>query len=405
MKPDFFRRGLCALLSVFVLLAPAAGRAALQEADFRQWGLLAVQDEGRRKPLDSFAHDALLRITGGSFMGIDVYRDTAGRVWHPNDFLLSILSADAPRLEERADDPRQLSSARPTPRAGRGEAAFFLRGAFRPARFHRHGPEEPRPALRRTGRATHARAAGGRERRRPARTFRPPAQPRRSPSSPPPGGDGRANGTRRGSAVRKPADATGAAYGEAKLAPIAQRFNDTLDAYRDGQRLPVRLGRRGNCAAICALSTRPSTRTNPPCPRNTRTTTWTPSRGPSLLYGAAAILLAVGGAAVDGFPPVVALGGPRRGAGRARAARDGHRPAVHRRGPPAGDEHVRGDGLGVVRRDGAGLCLLRALPGHDVPARGAAGGLPRAGARPTTCPWCFPVPSSRSSPSCGIISG
>ena len=94
MKPDLSRRSLCALLAVFVLLAPAAGRAALQEADFKQWGLLAVQDEGRRKPLDSFAHDALLRITGGSFMGIDVYRDTAGRVWHPNYFLLSILSAD-----------------------------------------------------------------------------------------------------------------------------------------------------------------------------------------------------------------------------------------------------------------------------------------------------------------------
>ncbi len=92
MKPDLFRRGLCALLSVFVFLVPAASRAALQEADFKQWGLVAVQDEGRRKPLDTFAHDALLRLTGGSFMGMDLYKDTTGRIWYPDDFLLSVLS-------------------------------------------------------------------------------------------------------------------------------------------------------------------------------------------------------------------------------------------------------------------------------------------------------------------------
>ena len=97
MKFDLFRRGLSGawLLAVLLLLLPAAAHAELQEADFKQWGLLAVQDEGRRKPLDTFAHDALLKLTGGIFPGMDLYKDTAGRVWHPNDFFLSVVGSDA----------------------------------------------------------------------------------------------------------------------------------------------------------------------------------------------------------------------------------------------------------------------------------------------------------------------
>ena len=97
MKSDLLRRGLLGalLLVAVLLLLPAAARAELREADFKQWGLLAVQDEGRRKPLDTFAHDALLRLTGGSFMGMNLYKDTAGRVWRPNDFFLSVLSSDS----------------------------------------------------------------------------------------------------------------------------------------------------------------------------------------------------------------------------------------------------------------------------------------------------------------------
>ena len=96
MKSDFFRRGpFGALLLAVLLLLPAAARAELQEGDFKQWSLLAVQDEGRRKPLDTFAHDALLRLTGGSFMGMNLYKDTTGRVWHPNDLFLSVVASDA----------------------------------------------------------------------------------------------------------------------------------------------------------------------------------------------------------------------------------------------------------------------------------------------------------------------
>jgi len=54
--------------------------------DFKQWGLLAIQDGGRRKPVDTFAKETLIRITGRS-----TYTDKTGRVWRPNDFVLSAL--------------------------------------------------------------------------------------------------------------------------------------------------------------------------------------------------------------------------------------------------------------------------------------------------------------------------
>ena len=110
MKPDLFRRGLLGALLAVVLLFPAAVRAELKEADFKQWSLLAVQDEGRRKPLDTFAHDALLRLTGGSFMGMNVYKDTAGKIWRPNDFLLSVISSDT---KDWKKEPLVLVNYRP----------------------------------------------------------------------------------------------------------------------------------------------------------------------------------------------------------------------------------------------------------------------------------------------------
>ena len=54
--------------------------------DFKQWGLLAIQDGGRRKPVDTFARETLIRITGRS-----AYTDKTGRKWKPNDFVLSAL--------------------------------------------------------------------------------------------------------------------------------------------------------------------------------------------------------------------------------------------------------------------------------------------------------------------------
>ena len=54
--------------------------------DFKQWGLLAIQDGGRRKPIDTFARETLIKTTGRSS-----YTDTRGRKWQANDFILSML--------------------------------------------------------------------------------------------------------------------------------------------------------------------------------------------------------------------------------------------------------------------------------------------------------------------------
>ena len=62
---------------------PAADSSAL---DFKQWGLVAIQDGGRRKPVDTFAKETLIRITGKS-----TYTDKSARRWQPNDFVLSAL--------------------------------------------------------------------------------------------------------------------------------------------------------------------------------------------------------------------------------------------------------------------------------------------------------------------------
>ena len=62
---------------------PAAHSGGL---DFKQFGLLAIQDGGRRKPIDTFARETLIRITGRS-----TYTDKAGRKWQPSDFVLSAL--------------------------------------------------------------------------------------------------------------------------------------------------------------------------------------------------------------------------------------------------------------------------------------------------------------------------
>ena len=62
---------------------PAADSSSL---DFKQWGLLAIQDGGRRKPIDTFAREALIKITGRS-----TYTDKRGKKWQGNDFVLSAL--------------------------------------------------------------------------------------------------------------------------------------------------------------------------------------------------------------------------------------------------------------------------------------------------------------------------
>jgi cytochrome c-type biogenesis protein CcsB len=54
--------------------------------DFKQFGLLAIQDNGRRKPIDTFARQSLIQLTGRSS-----YTDKSGRNWNADDFLLSAI--------------------------------------------------------------------------------------------------------------------------------------------------------------------------------------------------------------------------------------------------------------------------------------------------------------------------
>src|SRR5436853_4582805 len=86
MRSRFFVTALSLLLSGVCLAQqadmPAADTSSL---DFKQFGLLAIQDGGRRKPVDTFAREALIKITGRSTYG------SAARTWQANDFLLSML--------------------------------------------------------------------------------------------------------------------------------------------------------------------------------------------------------------------------------------------------------------------------------------------------------------------------
>src|SRR5437588_11060722 len=80
----------CVPALIVLLLTAQAGRAQQAAApdtrglDFKEFGLLAIQDNGRRKPIDTFARQTLIQLTGRSS-----YTDKAGREWTPNDFLLS----------------------------------------------------------------------------------------------------------------------------------------------------------------------------------------------------------------------------------------------------------------------------------------------------------------------------
>jgi len=80
-------------ITLSLILFLVAGLCRGQEAaadtrglDFKQFGLLAIQDGGRRKPIDTFAKETLIRLTARSS-----YTDKNGRTWQPNDFLISAL--------------------------------------------------------------------------------------------------------------------------------------------------------------------------------------------------------------------------------------------------------------------------------------------------------------------------
>src|ERR1700704_2004646 len=86
MRLRFFISAFCLFFSGVCLGQnadmPAADSSSL---DFKQWGLLAIQDGGRRKPVDTFARETLIKITGRS-----TYTSGA-KTWQATDFILSML--------------------------------------------------------------------------------------------------------------------------------------------------------------------------------------------------------------------------------------------------------------------------------------------------------------------------
>ncbi len=73
---------LCGICFAQTADMPAADSSSL---DFKQFGLLAIQDGGRRKPIDTFARETLIKITGRSSYTSDA------KTWEANDFVLSML--------------------------------------------------------------------------------------------------------------------------------------------------------------------------------------------------------------------------------------------------------------------------------------------------------------------------
>jgi len=61
---------------------PAADSSSL---DFKQFGLLAIQDGGRRKPVDTFARETVIKLTGRSSY------TSGAKTWAANDLVLSML--------------------------------------------------------------------------------------------------------------------------------------------------------------------------------------------------------------------------------------------------------------------------------------------------------------------------
>src|SRR5581483_1581880 len=68
---------------IVLLLSTIALKA--EPLDFNQWGLVAIQDGGRRKPIDTFAKETVLRLSGRTTYQSD------NKTWTSNDLILSML--------------------------------------------------------------------------------------------------------------------------------------------------------------------------------------------------------------------------------------------------------------------------------------------------------------------------
>src|SRR5580658_4254134 len=79
------------LLSILALALSACliRDARADTLDYHEFGLLAIQDGGRTKPVDTFARETLLRVSGASTFTSGSGADA--KTWSASDFLLSVL--------------------------------------------------------------------------------------------------------------------------------------------------------------------------------------------------------------------------------------------------------------------------------------------------------------------------
>jgi len=93
------------LLLFFIVLQvlPPARAETTSSLDFKEWGLLAVQQGGRRKPMDTLARETLVVLSGQREL------TAFGREWGASDFLLSLLLD----TQDWKNEPILLSGYRP----------------------------------------------------------------------------------------------------------------------------------------------------------------------------------------------------------------------------------------------------------------------------------------------------
>src|SRR5271168_4459290 len=68
-----------------ILLLLGFAPAFCADLNFDAWGKLAIQDNGRRKPIGSFAYESLVRLSGKSTLTAN------GRTWSADEWVLSML--------------------------------------------------------------------------------------------------------------------------------------------------------------------------------------------------------------------------------------------------------------------------------------------------------------------------
>jgi cytochrome c-type biogenesis protein CcsB len=91
------------LLSIVLVFTALMSAHSAESLDFHAWSRLAIQDNDRTKPIDTFAEESLVRLSGRP-----TFKDGT-KTWTPNEWVLSMLLD----THNWADEPLILISHRP----------------------------------------------------------------------------------------------------------------------------------------------------------------------------------------------------------------------------------------------------------------------------------------------------